>query len=96
MNILIIPSWYDTPDNPVRGIFFKEQAQALISYFKKNNINSTISVLALQYYNIRERHLYSGLKKISVQKKMELLQYELDCFIFRSSKKLILEEELHI
>lgn len=68
MNILIIPSWYDTPDNPVRGIFFKEQAQALLSYFKKNNIDVTVSILALQYYNIRERHLYSGLKKISVTK----------------------------
>ncbi len=29
MHILIIPSWYPAPDNPIRGIFFLEQAQAL-------------------------------------------------------------------
>jgi glycosyltransferase involved in cell wall biosynthesis len=29
MHILIIPSWYATPQNPIRGSFFREQAQAL-------------------------------------------------------------------
>ncbi len=29
MHILIIPSWYPRPDNPIRGIFFREQAEAL-------------------------------------------------------------------
>ncbi|HDR7514038.1 glycosyltransferase [Bacillus mobilis] len=29
MNILIIPSWYPTEENPTAGIFFKEQAIAL-------------------------------------------------------------------
>jgi len=28
MNILILPSWYTTPENPLNGIFFKEQAIA--------------------------------------------------------------------
>ncbi len=66
MNLLILPSWYDTPDNPVRGIFFKEQAQALLSYFKKNNIDATVTILALQQYNIKEKRLYKGIKKITV------------------------------
>ena len=66
MNLLIIPSWYDTPDNPIRGIFFKEQAQALSEYFKKNNIEATVTILALQQYNIREKHLYKGIKKITI------------------------------
>ncbi len=29
MRILIIPSWYPTPSNPVNGIFVREQAEAL-------------------------------------------------------------------
>lgn len=29
IHILIIPSWYPTPKNPINGIFFLEQAQAL-------------------------------------------------------------------
>lgn len=29
MNILIIPSWYSTKDNPTNGSFFREQAHAL-------------------------------------------------------------------
>lgn len=66
MNILILPSWYDTPDNPVRGIFFKEQAQALSEYFKKNNIEATITILALQQYNIRESNLYKSIKKVTL------------------------------
>ncbi len=66
MNLLILPSWYDTPDNPVRGIFFKEQAQALSEYFKKNNVEATITILALQQYNIRERYLYKSIKKITL------------------------------
>ncbi len=68
MNLLVVPSWYDTPDNPVRGIFFKEQAQALAEYFKKNGIEATVTIIALQQYNIRERRLYRGMKKISVSK----------------------------
>ena len=66
MNLLVIPSWYDTPDNSVRGLFFKEQAYALLAYFKNHNINATVTILALQQYNIKEMHLYSGIKKISV------------------------------
>lgn len=66
MNLLILPSWYDTPDNPVRGIFFKEQAQALLSYFKKNSIDATVTILSLQQYNIKEVPLYSGMQKFSV------------------------------
>lgn len=30
MHILIIPSWYSTKENPVGGVFFREQARALL------------------------------------------------------------------
>ena len=36
MNILIIPSWYSTADNPTNGSFFREQAQAIKE--KGNNV----------------------------------------------------------
>jgi L-malate glycosyltransferase len=29
LHILILPSWYATPQNPIRGSFFRDQAQAL-------------------------------------------------------------------
>jgi len=29
MNLFIIPSWYPSPTNPIAGIFFKEQAEAI-------------------------------------------------------------------
>lgn len=32
MKILIIPSWYPTEEQPLSGIFFKEYAEALVSY----------------------------------------------------------------
>jgi len=43
MNILIFPSWYPSPGNPLNGIFFRDQALAL----KKAGIN--IYVLVLNY-----------------------------------------------
>lgn len=73
MNLLIIPSWYDTPDNPVRGIFFKEQACALSNYFKKNGIYATVTVLALQQYNIKEARMYSGVKKVIFSEENEII-----------------------
>jgi len=30
VHVLLVPSWYATPDNPVRGSFFREQAHALV------------------------------------------------------------------
>ena len=63
MNLLIIPSWYDTPNNPVRGLFFKEQAHAHLDYFTKNGIEATVTIIALQQYNIKEIGVYSGIKK---------------------------------
>lgn len=39
MNVLIVPSWYPTEDQPNAGIFFKEQAKALLS----RDINITVA-----------------------------------------------------
>ncbi|WP_251240168.1 hypothetical protein [Bhargavaea ginsengi] len=32
MKVLVVPSWYPTNDNPISGIFFKQQAIALQRY----------------------------------------------------------------
>lgn len=32
MHILVIPSWYPTPEDPISGCFFREQAQALADF----------------------------------------------------------------
>jgi glycosyltransferase involved in cell wall biosynthesis len=41
LKVLIIPSWYPDKDNPVRGIFFKEQAEALSKYADVAVLNSS-------------------------------------------------------
>ncbi|SFQ36127.1 glycosyltransferase [Salibacterium halotolerans] len=38
MNVFIIPSWYPTSTNSIKGVFFKEQAQAL----QKNGVDVTV------------------------------------------------------
>ena len=52
MNILILPSWYTTPENPISGVFFKEQALALQSYFDRFYQGSKIYVLALEQFSV--------------------------------------------
>ncbi|WP_281974575.1 glycosyltransferase family 4 protein [Halobacillus litoralis] len=39
MHVLIVPSWYPVRDNPIRGVFFKEQALAL----QKNGFKVTVA-----------------------------------------------------
>ena len=57
MNILFIPSWYPNSENETNGIFFKEQAHALL----KNNVN--IFILSLNTYYFRNIFNYLKLKK---------------------------------
>jgi glycosyltransferase involved in cell wall biosynthesis len=52
MNILLLPSWYPTEQNPLSGIFFREQAQALCRAGLK------VYVLALNIYSLREIRKY--------------------------------------
>lgn len=66
MNVLIIPSWYDNPRDPLKGSIFKEQAFAISDYFKKNKISSTVTILSLQQYSIREYKYYKNTKNIEV------------------------------
>lgn len=44
MKVLIIPSWYPSKENPVSGIFFKEQAKALSEYIDVAVLNLNVSI----------------------------------------------------
>ena len=43
MHILILPSWYPTPDNPINGSFFREQAAALAAFGHKVTVMAVYS-----------------------------------------------------
>jgi len=54
LNILIIPSWYSTSDNPTNGSFFKEQAEAL-KESGNNVIVAFVEVRLLSKTNKKEK-----------------------------------------
>ena len=43
MHILVIPSWYPTPEDPISGCFFREQAQALADYGHRVSVFAVFS-----------------------------------------------------
>ena len=51
MHILILPSWYPSSDEPIRGIFFREQAQALKRY------GYQVGVIFTQFLSIKSLNL---------------------------------------
>lgn len=67
MNILILPSWYTTPENPISGIFFKEQALALQSYFDRFYQGSRIYVLAVEQFSVLSIRTYLKRKSFFVR-----------------------------
>lgn len=48
MHVLLVPSWYSTPDNPVAGSFFREQAVAL------QRAGHKVGVIAPRVRSVRE------------------------------------------
>lgn len=69
MNILILPSWYVTPENPLSGIFFKEQSIALQNKLKQKNNNDKIFIAYVEEFNFLDLKTYFKRKKnmISVE-----------------------------
>lgn len=63
MNVLILPSWYPIPENPISGIFFKEQALALKKKFEQENKNDKIFVAFVEEFGIRSFKIYLKRKK---------------------------------
>lgn len=58
MHILIIPSWYPAKDNPIAGIFFKEQAEALAEKIDKVGV---LTIREISILNIHEIEPFSKL-----------------------------------
>ena len=57
-SILIIPSWYDTPNNKIRGSFFKEQALAL------REMGYKVTVLYSEVYSWKNIHEFIRVRKV--------------------------------
>lgn len=65
MNLFIIPSWYPTHSNPIAGIFFKEQAEAIaelcpdtqVIVSLRNNIGALSPYFPLQSIDVLKRYL---------------------------------------
>ena len=62
MNIFIIPSWYPSPNNPIIGIFFREQAQAIAELYPDFNVGVSVWGQSDEQYLL---WLKDGLKNIS-------------------------------
>lgn len=63
MKALIAPSWYPTEDNPVKGIFFKEQAEAL----HRHGID--VRVVFVNFISLKE--LFKSRVKTGLSQSME-------------------------
>lgn len=48
MKVLLVPSWYPTEHNPISGIFFKEQAEAI------HNNGCDVTVLAINIIGVKD------------------------------------------
>ncbi|MCC3356919.1 glycosyltransferase [Bacillus sp. REN16] len=61
MRIVIVPSWYPTEDNPINGVFFKEQAKAL------QKAGHDVTVLYPEIWTSRMLNVPKGDKGISFE-----------------------------
>jgi len=71
MNIYIIPSWYPDNENPLDGIFVREQAEALAEFHE--DINFIVSICSNNYLSISRPDIYfKTLKKFKSSAKIEV------------------------
>ena len=77
MNIFIIPSWYPDSENPLDGIFIKEQTEALAEFH--DEVNFIVSVCNNSYLSISRPDMYfktlnkfrsSEKSKVSIRKNL--------------------------
>ena len=60
MKILLLPSWYPDDEKQLNGIFFKEQAEALV----KENIE--VDILSIKIKDIRNINFKKKLKSLKI------------------------------
>lgn len=63
MNVLILPSWYTIPENPIAGIFFKEQAIAIRRKFEQKNNDDKVFIVFIEEFGIQNIKTYFKRKK---------------------------------
>jgi len=89
LNVLIMPSWYPTSEKPLRGIFFKEQAEALA------RADVHVSVLYFNFYkrSTLKKNLFVIFPRISIRMQNNIFTVELSWFypLNHHSSKLIVE-----
>ncbi|RPF54205.1 glycosyltransferase [Aquisalibacillus elongatus] len=79
MHVFVIPSWYPTKENPIRGVFFKEQSHAL----QKEGVEVTVLHSDLfSIKKIRNKSLHKGTNKIIYNDEDGLPTYRYDSFNF--------------
>jgi glycosyltransferase involved in cell wall biosynthesis len=92
LKVLIIPSWYPNKENPVSGIFFKEQAKALSEFIDVAVLNLNISPKNIfpeeKIEKIGKMTTFT-IKKLNVFPKMKLKRLLLKYYTLKSFKKII-------
>lgn len=76
MKVLVVPSWYPTEENPLKGIFFKEQAEAM----HKQGIDVRIA-----YVNFKSlKSIFNGKFKFGLTQSVEngILTYRYNTYNF--------------
>lgn len=71
MKILFIPSWFPTEENPISGIFFKEQAKAL-----QKNGHTVIVVVINKLWSLKKIFHYKKLNYVNKSTEDGLFIYE--------------------
>ncbi len=65
MNIFIIPSWYPSPNDPIIGIFFREQAQAIAELYPNFNVGVSVWGQSDEQYLLWLRDSFKNITKIT-------------------------------
>ena len=59
LNILFVPSWYPSRQNPVAGVFFEHQVEAL----KKKGVNVGIILPPIVINHLNKKNIIKGFLK---------------------------------
>ena len=87
LKVLILPSWYPTKEDPVRGIFFKEQAEALSQYVD-------VALLSINSIGLNNPHKILNMKKDDMYECNGVLTLELN-YVNWTQKVITLRNHLY-
>ena len=90
MHILVIPSWYPTPEDPISGCFFREQAQALADYGHRVSVFAYFSDAPKGVYT--EKTVSGNMTEFRIHVKP--VKFHLTYFVFLREMLRLLRTEL--